>query len=121
MDFVKGGNGFEFENEGIFDEDVGIIVADEDAVVVDRDRELGLDLEAGFAEFVSEGVLVDLFEKAAAEGVGDFDRAANDLFGQLFMNHRALLKKRNGDSMYVRTYRHLQANGPQESATDGRG
>jgi hypothetical protein len=99
VDFVEGGDGFELEYDGPFDEDIGVIVPDENSVIVDGDGELGLDLQASFAEFVGEGILIDFFEEAAAEGIGDFDRAANDLFGQLFMNHRVLLKNGTGQEI----------------------
>jgi hypothetical protein len=87
VNFVEGGDGFEFEDDGFCNKDIGEVISDEKAVVVNGNGELGLDLQAGFAEFMSEGVFVNFFEEAAAESVGDFDCAADDFFGQLLMDH----------------------------------
>ena len=72
---------FEFDENGTLDDQFGEIIADKDTVVVNLYGLLLSDGQAGLAEFVGEGVFIDLFEKAGAESVGDGVGAADDPFG----------------------------------------
>lgn len=72
----------EFEEDAVFDDEVGVVVADLDAFVVDWEGDLGIDGQTGRGEFVEEGAVVDGFEEAGAEGVGDFEDGLEDLFGE---------------------------------------
>jgi hypothetical protein len=72
---------FQFNNNLAFDDEVSDIVADNNAIVINGNPMLLKDGEAEFAEFVGEGIFVDFFEEAGAEGGVDLHGGANDLFG----------------------------------------
>ena len=63
--------GFEFENYGVVDELIGKVFSDNLASVVNGDAGLLLYFEAEVTLFDGEGVFVDFFEEAVAEGVVD--------------------------------------------------
>jgi hypothetical protein len=72
---------FEFDDDGVFDEDVGVVVADAGSFVGDGEGGLA-GREVLEVEFAEEGAFVDFFEEADAEGVGDFEEGADDAFGE---------------------------------------
>jgi hypothetical protein len=75
---------FEFEDDLVFDQDVGEVVADQGAFVGDGEGGFGFGVEASRGEFVEEGAAVDGFEEAGSEDVGDFEDGGEDGFGEGF-------------------------------------
>lgn len=75
---------FEFEDDLVFDEDVGEVAADQGAFVGDGEGGFGSGSEASCGEFVEEGAAVDGFEEAGSEEVGDFEDGGEDGFGEGF-------------------------------------
>ena len=75
-------DGFQFDDECLFDYEVCLKVTDDFAVVCDGDWMLLFDGESGLGEFYSQGVFVDFFEESFAELVVDAVGAADDLFGE---------------------------------------
>ena len=71
---------FELDEEDVFDEKVGEIVADVVTFVDDGQRGLGGGADAAEGEFLQQGSLVDLFEETGAEGIGHFECGAEDAF-----------------------------------------
>jgi hypothetical protein len=63
---VEAADGFEFDEDEAFDEEVGEVLADEMALVVDGDGVLLLNVEAGVAEFDDQRVFVHLLQKTGA-------------------------------------------------------
>ena len=58
----------QLDDEAVPDDEIGLISADDEAVLVhDGERDLGFDKDAFLLKSVLEGVLVDLFEIACAE------------------------------------------------------
>ena len=88
---VEGADGLEFENEAALDDNVGLVMPDADAVVVDVEGDFLLDGESLLGELQQEGVLVDFFEEAGAESVVDGHGGTNDGMGQFFKGHGAIL------------------------------
>ena len=78
---VKVFYGLEFEDDGVFDNDVCGIVADQLVLVMDLDLSFVFGVEASFFQFDQEGVLVNGFEEAESEGVVDFVGTGDDLMG----------------------------------------
>jgi hypothetical protein len=72
----------EFEENTVFDDEVGVVVANLESFVVDGEGDLGLGGEAADGEFVEEGAVVDNFKEAGAEGVGNFEDGSEYLFGE---------------------------------------
>jgi hypothetical protein len=72
-------DGFEFEDDLVFHDDVGHVVADQLTVVIDLDLLFLFGAETGFQELDQEGILIDDFKEAEAEGVVDLVGTGNDL------------------------------------------
>ena len=72
----------EFNEECVFDEEVGEVVSDGVAFIGDGDGDLAGRLDAAEGEFAVEGAFVDLFEEAGAEGVGNREDGAEDEFSE---------------------------------------
>lgn len=73
---------FEFDEEFVFDEDVGDEGSEVVAFVGDFEFGLGDGLDASDFEFFEEGSFVDFFEEAGAEGVGYFEDGVEDFVGE---------------------------------------
>ena len=73
----------EFHEDTEFDEKIGYIFADDDAIVSDGDRMLLCYGEASFAQFVRASVFVDLFKEPAAKAIAHSKCAADDLLRYL--------------------------------------
>ena len=54
-----GAGGFEFEDDGVVDEQISVVFANDLACVVDGDAGLLFDFEAEGAQFDGEGIFVD--------------------------------------------------------------
>ena len=75
-------DGFDFDEEAFFDEEVGVIVADAFAFVEDGEVAFGLGGDTAQLEFFLERAVVNGFEEAYAEGTGNFNYCADDRFGE---------------------------------------
>jgi hypothetical protein len=64
---------FQFENEHVFHEDVGEVLAHRLVFVNHRKRSLRDSRNASDLQLAEERAVVDLFEKSRAERVGDFE------------------------------------------------
>jgi hypothetical protein len=84
-------DGFEFEQNGVLDEDVGLVAfVETEAVEDEREGDFALDAEAVFLEGVAEALVVDGFQQAGAELAVDVDGDADDFFGEVgagFLGH----------------------------------
>ena len=72
---------FEFEDELVFYQDVGGVIAYSGSFVVDGECRLGCRFQALESEFRYKCPFVDLFQEAYTKGVGDFDDGSDYLFG----------------------------------------
>jgi hypothetical protein len=71
MDGEDGFDGFEFEQDGLFDDDVGLIGAFEAAILVDdRERDFAFEIQPCVVEFPAEALAVDGLEEAGTVGGG---------------------------------------------------
>ena len=70
--WCKLGDGFDFEDDFVFYDEISDVVTDELAFVVDGESDLLFKLDAAQGQFVGERDLVYSFKEAAAEGVVDF-------------------------------------------------
>ena len=77
--WVKIFYGLEFEDDGVFDNDVCGVIADQLVLVIDFDLFFVFGMAAGFFQFDQEGILVDDLEEAETEGVMDLVGALDDL------------------------------------------
>jgi len=84
---VKVLDGFEFEDDLVFHDDVGLVVADQLVVVIDLDLLFLFGAETGFQELDQEGILIDDFKEAEAEGVMDFVGTLDDCGGEVLVFH----------------------------------
>jgi hypothetical protein len=68
MDRQDGFDGFEFEQNGLFDDDVGLVGAFEAEVLADDwERDFAFEIQAGVVELPAEALAVDGLEKAGTE------------------------------------------------------
>jgi outer membrane protein assembly factor BamB len=74
----------DFGDDPAFDQYIGIEIADHHTVVEDPDRDLALEANARFAQFVSERLLVNGLKKPGAQNPMDFHGAADDRARQRF-------------------------------------
>ena len=65
-------DGFQFEDNFVFNEDIGSVLTDQLVIIKDFNSFFFFSVEAGFCQFDQEGVLVDGFKEAESEGVVDF-------------------------------------------------
>jgi hypothetical protein len=72
----------EFDDEDVFDEEVGEVFTDAGAFVAYFERRFGFCLEAAEGEFAEEGSCVDFLQESGAQGVGDLEDSVEDVFGQ---------------------------------------
>ena len=99
-----GFDGFEFDDEAVFDKEIGKVLADDGSIfVVNRDGMLLFHVEAELPKPVSEGVLINLLQMAVSmvlmDGVSRFadqvtqlkDRSHDDLGSQVLRTSKALL------------------------------
>jgi hypothetical protein len=68
--------GLQFENDGVFNQEIGIVLADVLAFVLHVDLGLGKKAYPPFGQFNRKGVLVDLLQKAPAEPVANVIKRA---------------------------------------------
>ena len=74
MGWREGGDGFDFEEDGVFDHDIGAESEGNDfGFVDDGDGDLGLDSEAGFGEFQAQAFFINRFQQSWADGAVDVD------------------------------------------------
>jgi hypothetical protein len=78
MRAVERAYGFQFDEDGVFDQEIDEIFADQDAFVCDRASTLLRDSKASGAQLYCQGVFVDLFQETAAECIRHSEGAADD-------------------------------------------
>ncbi len=61
MGFIQSFHGFEFDQDTIFDEQIGNVIAHHDMIIPDLNWMLLLNFQPGLPQFVSQGVLIYLF------------------------------------------------------------
>jgi hypothetical protein len=66
---------FQFDEEFVLDQDVGLVAANLAAFVVDFVFRLGYGWNAPDRKLTEKSSLVNLFEESGAEGIGDFEDA----------------------------------------------
>ena len=94
VDGSEGINALDLDDHPSFDQEVDAVAAVElDAVVDNRKRDLALNAQAGFGEFVAQTHLIGGFEQARAESAVNSDRAADDLPRDGIIDH--LFRARN--------------------------
>jgi hypothetical protein len=84
---VKVFDGFQFEDDLVFHDDVGHVVADQLVVVIDLDLLFLFGAESGFQELDQEGILIDDFKEAEAEGVVNLVGTLDDCGGEVLVFH----------------------------------
>ena len=65
-------DGFQFEDDFVFNEDIGSVFSNQLVIIKDFNSFFFVGVETGFCQFDQEGVLVDGFKEAESEGVVDF-------------------------------------------------
>lgn len=65
-------DGFQYEDDFVFNKDIGSVLSDQLVIIKDFDSFFFFSVETGFCQFDQEGVLVDGFKEAESEGVVDF-------------------------------------------------
>jgi len=80
-------DGFEFKDDLVFHDDVGHVVADQLVVVIDLDLLFLFGAESGFQELDQEGILIDDFKEAEANGVVDLVGALDDVGCEVLVFH----------------------------------
>ena len=78
MRAVERSHGFQFDEDGVFDQEIYEIFTHQGAFVGDRDSALLFDGEAGHAQLHCQRVFVDLFQEPAAECIRHREGAADD-------------------------------------------
>jgi hypothetical protein len=73
---------FQFDDNGVLDEEVGDVFAADDVLVANGHALLLRDVEAEQAQFSGEGVFADFLQKSGSERIGDFGRGTDDALGQ---------------------------------------
>src|ERR1039458_4017632 len=88
----KGGDGFDFENDGVFDHDVGAKAQwDRYAFVSDGHGDLGFESDAGMARFQGHALGVHRFQQAWTNRAMDLNGDADDPFREgLVFEHEEL-------------------------------
>ncbi len=99
VDWGYGLDGFEFDDDFAFDQEVGPEAGfDLDGFVDDRDGELTGDVEAALREFVSKGSFVDGFEQPGAQLGVDAIGRVEDLVSDFIFGHREMVGAAGGSS-----------------------
>ena len=80
-------DGFEFKDDLVFHDDVGHVVTDQLIVVIDLDLLFFFGAETGFDELDQEGILIDGFKEAEAEGVVNLVGTLDDCGGEVLVFH----------------------------------
>lgn len=78
----EAGSGFDFNNDQVVDEQVGLIFPDNHTVKVDGNENLLFDLQTKFSPTMGYCILVYLFQKPITELFVDFAEAGNHLLSQ---------------------------------------
>ena len=74
-----------------FEDEIGSeSLVEDDVAITDRDRNLTLNLEAPFAEFVRQCGFVDGLEQTGAEHPMDGECCVDDFFGDVVLGHSRL-------------------------------
>jgi len=76
-------DGFEFDDDGVLDEQVDALAFDHGVFVEDGDLDLGLRVDVAEVEFVQQCLLVDGFEQARSEFAVDLDRGTDHIVSEL--------------------------------------
>ena len=93
MGWQQGGNGFDFKNDGVFDDDVSAEPQwDRGAFVNDGYRDLALKANVGMFQLQAPCIHIDGFKKARPNGPVYVDRESNDAFRQLVVLEHILLR-----------------------------
>ena len=80
MSIFDGTGNLQFDNDLVFDQEVGDELSDNSVVVPDGDCMLLLNLQSSFLQLKSKSILVDLFQKPVTQLFADLEGAANDTF-----------------------------------------
>ncbi len=93
MSFAQRFDSFEFYDNFVVNDQVGVVFAHYDTIKVDIDGHLLLYVKSGLAKAHGEGVFVDLFQEAVTKNVVDIVEDADDLFGEfaVFVGGHCLL------------------------------
>lgn len=83
MDVVENPGMLEFDEDAALNQQIGDIFSYNHAIVSHSDRVLLEHGKTGLAQFMNQGVLIDLLKEAHAEGVADGEGAPDDPFGNL--------------------------------------
>jgi len=75
-------DGFQFDDDGLLDQQFGRVLPDDNAVVANCNPVLLLDGQAGLAQLVGQCVLVILLEKPGPERIYDLECATDNLLRQ---------------------------------------
>ena len=93
--FVERANRFQFNHDGIVDQQVGYVLAGDDTVIMDGNRLLLQDHQASLAQFMRQGIFINLLRKTGTEPIHDPKRAAD--------NHPRKPIHRNTIGVHLRT------------------
>jgi len=80
-------DGFEFKDDLVFHDDVGHVVTDHLVIVIDLDLLFLFGVASGFQELDQEGILIDGFKEAEAEGVVNLVGTLDDCGGEILVFH----------------------------------
>jgi hypothetical protein len=72
-----------FDDQPLFDDEVGSVLADEFTSIVDIESNLRFGRKTSVTKFRDHRPPVDRFKQAVPEGVVDREEATDDLFGKL--------------------------------------
>jgi len=90
MNVIKFFDCLEFDQKDAFDQKVGRIFSYGNAIVEDRDSMPLFGPDACLAEFMGQGILIDLLQKSASKRVADGEGTTDHLLRQLA--HLALIE-----------------------------
>ncbi len=85
VDGLQRGDRLEFDQNSLLDQQVSRVGTDNYTVIMDDNRMLLVNEQAGLVRFVRQSIFVDLFQKANAERVRHDKRAADDLVRKLVL------------------------------------
>lgn len=100
MDVRQLSDGFEFEDDGVLDEQVDALAFDDGVFVDDGDLDLGLGVDVSDVELVQECLLVDGFQQARSEFSVDLDRGTDHIVSELLDVFREVAFAESGAQLF---------------------
>jgi len=76
--FVERANRFQFNHDGILDQQVSHILARDDTVVMNRNPLLLQNRQPGLAQFMGQGIFINLLRKTSTEPIHNPKRATDN-------------------------------------------